>query len=69
MNKLLFTAFKSTSRRRFNATTLRLFSTENMSKIVNNFYTRAEAEEVTIAGVARTMGDMLKLQNITIQEY
>lgn len=31
-----------------------------MGQIVNNFYARGEAEEVTIAGVSKTMGEILK---------
>ena len=39
-----------------------------MSKIVNNFYARGESEEVTIASIAKTMGDILKT-HITIVEH
>jgi hypothetical protein len=31
-----------------------------MPDVVSNFYARGEAEELTIASISRTMGDILK---------
>jgi hypothetical protein len=39
-----------------------------MAKIVNNFYARGESEEVTIASITKTMGDILKT-HITVDEH
>ncbi len=38
------------------------FSTEalSMQTVVNNFYARAEVEEVTVASLSKTMSDILK---------
>jgi hypothetical protein len=61
MNKLLSLALLRRSIRTFPVITQRYFSTENsMSSIINNFYARGEAEELTVSTVAKTMGDMLK---------
>ena len=34
----------------------------NMTTVVNNFYARGEAEEVSVTSIAKTMGDILKTQ-------
>jgi hypothetical protein len=39
-----------------------------MSQIVNNFYARGEAEEVTIGSLAKTMSEMLKT-HITVEDH
>ena len=41
---------------------MRGFSTEvlSMQTVVNNFYSRAEVEEVTLASLSKTMGDIMK---------
>jgi hypothetical protein len=39
-----------------------------MAQIVNNFYARGEAEEVTIGSLAKTMSEILKT-HITVEEH
>jgi hypothetical protein len=39
-----------------------------MAQIVNNFYARGESEELTVASVAKTMGEILKT-HITIDDH
>jgi len=39
---------------------VRYFSTVSMGQAVNNFYARGEAEEITVASISKTMGDILK---------
>jgi hypothetical protein len=66
MNKLLsLAAFRCIFGKRtfpvLSMTTQRYFSTESsMSSIINNFYTRGEAEELTVSTIAKTMSEMLK---------
>ncbi len=46
----------------------KLFNTSSLGQAVNNFYARGEAEEVTIAGVSKTMGEILKT-HISFNEH
>ena len=38
----------------------RLFNASALGQVVNNFYARGESEEVTIASVSKTMGEIIK---------
>ena len=47
----------------------RLFNTSgSLGEVVNNFYARGEAEEVTIASVSKTMAEIIKT-HITYGEH
>lgn len=39
---------------------LRAFSTHDLSSVINNFNARAEAEELSVTGLSKTMHDILK---------
>ena len=66
MNKLVMRslAFKSllTAKPTLLPMAARLFNTSGVSlgQAVNNFYARGEAEDVTIASVSKTMGEIIK---------
>ena len=76
MNKLLFKAVSSLRfARRFPIAqpSVRFFATQsqtesNMAQIVNNFYARGESEELTVASIAKTMGEILKT-HMTIDDH
>lgn len=46
----------------------RKFSTLALQDVVNNFYARGEAEEITVASLSKTMNDMMA-SNISLSEH
>lgn len=46
----------------------RMFSQSSMGQVINQFYSRGEAEEVSISSVTKTMADILKTQ-ITMNDH
>jgi hypothetical protein len=39
---------------------IRAFSTHDLSTVISNFNARAEAEELSVTGLSKTMGDIMK---------
>jgi hypothetical protein len=39
-----------------------------LSSVINNFNSRAEAEEISVTGISKTMGDIIKA-HITFSEH
>lgn len=50
-------------------TVQRMFSSMSMNDVVNSFYARGEAEELTITTLSKTMHDIMNNTRLSMNEY